>query len=86
MATSYPRRTTTGGVWKVTDVAKNLLTKGTWPGSPIPGTRGVFAGGQNPGAVDTIEYVTISSTGNSTSFGDLSKRAYGKSGCSNTFG
>ena len=52
------------------------------------GERGLYAGGytSGPNWYKQIEYVTISSTGNSTSFGDLSKRAYGKSGCSNTFG
>ncbi len=40
-------------------------------------TRGVFAGGgeasaPNPGAVNTIEYITIASTSNTTDFGDLS--------------
>jgi len=40
-------------------------------------TRGVFAGGTeasapNPGSVNTIEYITIANTGNTTDFGDLS--------------
>ena len=34
------------------------------------GARGVFAGGNNP-TTNTIEYITISSTGNGTDFGDL---------------
>ena len=37
-------------------------------------TRGVFMGGE-PGFTNIIEYVTISSTGNATNFGDLSSRA-----------
>lgn len=36
----------------------------------IEGARGVFAGGNNP-PVNTIDYVTISSTGNAADFGDL---------------
>ena len=71
MATSYPRRTTTGGVWKVTDVAQNLLEHGTWPGSPTPGGRGMFGGGYAPSHNATIQYITISTTGNATDFGDL---------------
>ena len=71
MATSYPKRHTTGGIWKVTDVAKNLLTKGTWPGSPIPGGRGAFGGGETPSYQNTIDYVTISTAGDATDFGDL---------------
>lgn len=33
--------------------------------------RGVFGGGQNPSNTNTIEYITISSTGNSKDFGDM---------------
>jgi len=38
------------------------------------GDRGVFAGGDDPsgGRVNVIEYITISTTGNVTDFGDLS--------------
>jgi len=41
-------------------------------------TRGVFGGGQNPGSpvnitVNIIEYVTISTLGNATDFGDLTQ-------------
>ena len=73
MATSYPSRDTTGGIWKVTDVAKNLLTKGTWRGSSLPGGRGIFAGGDSPGPTFRgAEYITISTTGNAVDYGDLS--------------
>jgi hypothetical protein len=34
------------------------------------GSRGIWGGGYESGAVNTIEYVTISSTGNTTDFGD----------------
>ena len=36
------------------------------------GTRGVIAGGQTPTVVNTIDYITISTTGNAISFGNLS--------------
>ena len=50
--------------------------------------RGIFAGGneldeQNDGLVDTIEYITISSTGNATDFGNLSSPEYLVAGLSN---
>ena len=50
-------------------------------------TRGLFAGGTNPaggspGLQDNIKYVTISSTGNSTSFGSLSAARRGCAGAS----
>ena len=35
------------------------------------GGRGVAAGGNNPGAIDTIEYITIPTQGNSIDFGNL---------------
>jgi len=35
------------------------------------GTRGVIAGGFGPSALDVIEYITISTLGNSQDFGDL---------------
>jgi len=35
------------------------------------GTRGVFSGGQRPSAVNTIDYITISTLGNAQDFGDL---------------
>ncbi len=47
----------------------------TFGATPASSARGLFAGGYNPGATglaNTIEYITISSTGNSSDFGDLS--------------
>ena len=54
-------------------------------------TRAVFAGGKNtpasPDTLSSIEYVTIASTGNGTSFGDMSAAIRGPSGAaSNTRG
>ena len=36
------------------------------------GTRGVFGAGINPGALQTTDYVNVSSTGDAINFGDLS--------------
>jgi len=44
------------------------------------GTRGVFIGGQ---VHDTMEYITIASTGNGTDFGNLLANMYGGGSCSN---
>ena len=45
-------------------------------------TRGVFIGGYNPSynnqGQNTIDYITIASTGNASDFGDLSQNAYGQ--------
>ena len=55
------------------------------------GERGMYAGGYvsiSGGANNykQIGYLTISTTGNSSSFGNLAKRCYGPSACNNTFG
>jgi len=49
-------------------------------------TRGLTGGGETPSAkVNTIEYVTINSTGNATDFGDLTQaRVYGSQGTTNS--
>lgn len=77
MAKSYPSKYTSSGIWKVTDVAKNLLTEGTWPSGSVPGTRAVFGGGATPGYSDIIDYATISTAGNAVDFGDLTVARYG---------
>ena len=43
------------------------------PDSQTGGARGVFAGGYAPTALNVIEYITISTTGNALDFGDLSQ-------------
>tara|TARA_B100000575_G_scaffold257862_1_gene229112 strand:+ start:2312 stop:4090 length:1779 start_codon:yes stop_codon:yes gene_type:complete len=45
------------------DVAKNAVSASS--------ARGLFGGGNAPSKVNTIEYITISTTGNGTNFGDL---------------
>ena len=46
------------------------------------GARGLFGGGVNPSAnVNTIDYVTISSTGNATDFGDTTAARRGITAC-----
>ena len=50
-------------------------------------TRGIFAGGQHPSPFsfkDEIDYITISSTGNATDFGNLLVAAYDTDGISNS--
>ena len=51
-------------------------------------TRGIMAGGQDPSSgnqgVNTIEFVTTATTGNTKDFGDLVKTRRGGAGCSNS--
>jgi len=52
------------------------------PDSQTGGARGVFGGGWlNPGTTNVIEYVTISTTGNSQDFGDLTVGRYSGGAC-----
>ena len=55
------------------------------PAGGSNGTRGMYAGGQQPGiASNVIEYITIASKGtNASNFGDLTERRFGPSGSSN---
>jgi hypothetical protein len=54
-------------------------------GSVTPAApRGVFAGGETNVDVCTMDYITISSTGNATSFGNLSSAKKGLAGCASS--
>ena len=44
MATSYPDKTNARGIWRISDITKNIKTEGTFPSS----TRGIFFGGKTP--------------------------------------
>ena len=59
-------------------------------GSGISGSynalRGVFAGASNPTYVNTIDYVTIASTGNAKDFGDLTTARIFYGGTSDSHG
>ena len=39
MGTSYPDRTNTRGVWKLSEITKNKITHGTWKGSSAGGSQ-----------------------------------------------
>jgi len=45
--------------------------------------RGVFGGGYIGSLTNMIEYITISTTGNASDFGDLTELVYGLNACSN---
>ena len=68
MATSYPDRTNARGIWKLSNITKNIKTEGTWPRGS---TRGLFGGGTDSGYVNTVDYANVETTGNATDFGDL---------------
>jgi hypothetical protein len=72
------------------DFGNLTQTAGGGPGGAASPTRGVFSGGYiNPGtlqSLNTLQYITIASTGDSQDFGDLtvSKRAHSGQVCSAT--
>ena len=71
MGKSYPDRTNATGLWKLSDITRNKLSQGTWPGSF--GDRAIFMGGNSDAAsnMQEIDTVQITTAGNSTDFGDL---------------
>ena len=70
---------TSFGVYASTDVAAAAEDTAAFYGG-----RGLFAGNWATGNLNTIDYVTIATTGNATDFGDLTDARYGSdSACSN---
>ena len=57
----------------------------TSPEAQSGGTRGILMGGEShPAAINTISYVQINTTGNTTDFGDLPTAKYGAGASSRT--
>ena len=53
-----------------------------WRAMAFSSTRGVFGGGNGP--QNTIDYITIATTGNATDFGDLTIARYSLGACSSS--
>ena len=64
---NYPQLDDCSGVWTLKEV-KDAVMGGYWRNA---GSRGLFAGGDTGSAINVIDYVVMSSTGNATDFGDL---------------
>ena len=65
---NYPQLDNASGVWNLREVYDAVMG-GYWPNA---NNKAIFAGGFNPGYSSTIENFSMSSSGNSTVFGDLS--------------
>ena len=62
----------------------NLLVDSVNPSGASGGGRGLFAGAvTNSGVVNTIQYITIASAGNTTDFGDLTEVCFNLASASN---
>ena len=65
----------------------NLLATVRGGGSNSNTTRGVLGGGREPTQVNTIQFITFATTGDSTNFGDLTSiRAFNCAGMSDAHG
>ena len=75
---------TTGDFKDFGDLTNSRLTHGNGVSSP---TRGIWGGGAiyNPNAttVNTVDYITIATTGNAADFGDLTHNRKAVAGCAN---
>ena len=50
------------------------INRSTTPGATSNNIRGIFAGGYVPGSnLNSIDFVTIATTGNASDFGDLTQ-------------
>jgi hypothetical protein len=79
---SYPTSTSASGIWQLGDIPL-YIQDGAWP-NVVTGDVGLFSGGVNPSQTNVIQYITITSVGNSLDFGDLTSPTYGQSSCSNS--
>ena len=72
MGTSYPDRTNSTGLWKLSDIYRNINEEGTYP-QQAGNSRGLIqlsASGNDDKSVDAI---TITTAGNATDFGDVAQ-------------
>lgn len=58
------------GVWTLDQVAY-WQKQGLWPTPGNLPPRGLFGGGTNGSAINVIQYITLTTAGNATDFGDL---------------
>ena len=78
MATSYPDRTNARGIWRLSDITRNIKTEGNYPDGS---TRAIHAGGASK---NDIGIVTVETAGNATDFGDLVANARDTAGFGNS--
>ena len=71
---------TAPGVWTL-DQMNYWLKQNLWPIAGNNFERGLFAGGDNAGYSNVISYITITTTGNSIDFGDLTAPKSNSAGC-----
>jgi len=65
---NYPQLDNARGVWNMKQVYDATMG-GYWPNAA--GGRAIYVGGATPSASDVIDFITMSSAGNATDFGNL---------------
>ena len=65
---NYPQLDNTRGVWNMKQIYDATMG-GYWPNAS--GGRAIYVGGAAPSASDVIDFITMSSVGNATDFGNL---------------
>ena len=65
---NYPQLDNTRGVWNMKEVYDAVMG-GYWPNAS--GGRAIYVGGASPSDSNVIDYITMSSTGDASDFGDL---------------
>jgi len=76
MGISYPDRTNARGIWKLSDITKNIKEEGTYPGAA--GFMALCGGGYTSDFSNVIDEFNMITAGNATDFGDL---VTARSGC-----
>ena len=56
MATSYPDRTNARGIWRLSDITRNIKTEGTFPNAS---GRALFLGGHTGSASNVIDFIDL---------------------------
>ncbi len=74
----------TAKVWAINDYGTSAPSKASASVTPVVPPRGIIFGGGNTSALNIIEYITISSTGQSADFGDLTTTKKGAGAYSST--
>jgi len=71
------------GVWNLVQVYQ-AVAQGIWPYSPTNGPIGLFGGGYTTVSLNVIDKIAISTLGNATDFGDLTRTVAFSGSCSSS--
>ena len=58
MGTSYPRRDQASGLWKLSDIYRNINEEGTYPNFS-QSQNALFIGGATPSVVNNVDQINM---------------------------